>query len=127
MDGKELNDKIKELCQYDKEKAFIAFGGKPIPYIGWYWRDIDFDNFDRRFGVIPANDKPEGYPLVGFMANNKWFYRSVEATKEQWNEIRRLLEIVADDPTKENLSNLNDKIQGLIDPNADYSVQESDG
>lgn len=40
--------------------------GKRIPYIGWYWRNIDFANKN-----IPIGDCND---FIGMMANNKWDY-----------------------------------------------------
>lgn len=45
--------------------------GKAIPYLGWYWRGIDFN------GPIPIGEcthPEESVPFVGFMVNNKWGY-----------------------------------------------------
>lgn len=118
MDSKLLNDKIGNICAYDSSIEFNAFGGKPIPYIGWFWRDVDFDNFDRYFGVIPVDsgyddDENHEKPLVGFMENNKWNYDLLQASEREWKEIRRLLEIAANDSTDENLKVVNDAIQNL--------------
>ncbi len=122
MDGKLLNDKIDTICRVNSGIEFDAFGGKPVPYIGWYWRLVDFDNFDRRFGVMPASENLDNIPLVGFMENNKWGYRSVRATEEQWKEIRRLLEIAADEPSDGNLKAVNDAIQSLKEAGNDYQI-----
>lgn len=45
--------------------------GKAIPYLGWFWRGIDFKG-----PPIPIGEArlKEGAPFVGFMANNKWGY-----------------------------------------------------
>lgn len=44
--------------------------GKKIPYLGWFWRGIDFS------GPIPIGEArlKDAAPFVGFMANNKWGY-----------------------------------------------------
>ncbi len=115
MDGKVLNYKVKDICAYDSNIDYDAFGGKPIPYIGWYWRSFNFDNFDRLFGIIPAKETPDGKPIVGFMENNKWDYDYVQADEEEWREIRQLLEIAVDDPTNENLNSVHVAIQNLHD------------
>ena len=41
-------------------------GGKSIPYIGWYWRDVDFES-----GNVPIGDCGT---FIGFMENNKYDY-----------------------------------------------------
>ena len=109
MDSKELNGRILKICD-DPEKCggFEAFGGKSIPYLGWFWRKVDFDS-DRKqfaFGVHPTGQ-------VGFMENNKWGYNSVWANKGEWQEIKALLIEAVLDPTKNRFKNVYDAIQKL--------------
>lgn len=40
--------------------------GKRIPYIGWYWRDVDFAA--KRITIADCGD------FIGFCENNKWGY-----------------------------------------------------
>lgn len=46
--------------------------GKAIPYLGWFWRDIDFTGPPIPIGK--CTHPGEGAPFVGFMVNNKWGY-----------------------------------------------------
>lgn len=101
----ELNAAIASVC--DDSSVYESFGGKSIPYIGWFWRRVDFDAPTCRFAVIPAGSADIGIvmpndqimPLgprspadrVGFCESNKWDYREITATPEQFAEIRRLL------------------------------------
>jgi hypothetical protein len=95
--SKELNDAIREVC--DRDDLQIE-GGKCIPYIGWYWREVDFDAETARFGVIPPEEEG-GAPFVGFMENNKWDYDYTrETTPEEWKEIKDLLEVTVKNSTK---------------------------
>lgn len=50
--------------------------GKRIPYIGWYWRNIDVMEKDIRVGITT-----EGYK--GIMENNKWDYGERRLTPEE--------------------------------------------
>lgn len=107
MTSEELNQRVKQVC--DEVDVFEAFGGKCIPYIGWYWRDVDFDAETYRFGVIPDGDGS----LIGFMENNKWGYSRVEADETEWAEIKQLLVEAVTDSTVEKLGTVNSAIQTL--------------
>lgn len=58
LDG-EYNDFISSRADDKTEKR--------VPYIGWFWRHIEFSNPKQ----IPIGDCGE---FIGFMANNKWDY-----------------------------------------------------
>jgi len=120
MNSDELNEVIGEVCDESDEHDFEAFGGKVIPYIGWFWREVDFDEEDYSFGVIPADaefiDCQDGLGnKVGFMENNKWGYPYVQANKEQWKEIKKLLVVAVTEKTVEAFDALNKKIQSLAE------------
>jgi hypothetical protein len=106
MDSKELNERIEKIC--DDDNLYKAFGGKAIPYVGWFWRDVNFDTEDCLFGVLPDGK-------LGFMENNKWNYDYHYCEPEDWQEIRRLLEIAVAAPSRESLKAVDDKIQSLRD------------
>lgn len=61
--------------------------GKTLPYIGWYWRVVDFTE---RISLGDCG------AFVGFMENNKWDYAEWAVTDEQDAEIKRLLVKVVD-------------------------------
>lgn len=117
MTSEELNKRIAEICDGESGISFEAFGGKIVPYIGWYWRNVNFDAEDCIFGIIPeCEDEPFGEPhgtLIGFMENNKWGYDAVFAKGEVWKEIRRLLEVAVTEMTNESFRAVNDAIQAL--------------
>lgn len=82
-ESKQLNEFLSDAAD-DLEYDF--FGGKAIPYIGWYWREVDFTS-RIRLGYAPSMG-------VGFMENNKWGYDEFTITEDETNEIiRRLLKI----------------------------------
>jgi len=116
MNSIELNAKIRDLDNQDPP-IFDAFGGsgKPIPYIGWYWRDVDFDSDGCWFGIIPVGADGNSKPLVGFMESNKWGYREIRVRGETWANIRALAEAAAENPTVETLTALNDAVQALAE------------
>lgn len=104
MDSKELNERIEKIC--DDDSLYEAFDGKSIPYIGWFWREVDFDEKDYLFGILPDG-------RLSFMENNEWAYNSHRCGPEDWQEIRRLLGIAVTAPSRESLKAVDDKIQSL--------------
>jgi len=78
MDSEEINKRI--------DKADDA-GEKVLPYMGWYWRDVDFDNGPITLGLSYGDIQ------VGFMENNKWGYEEliIEKTHPLFNEIKELI------------------------------------
>jgi len=107
MTSEELNKKIEEIC--NDTTYYQIFGGKCLPYIGWYWREVDFDQETYTFGVLPGKK-----PRLAFMENNKWGYDSVHCPSQDWQEIKKLLEDVVQNFCKETLERVNEKIQSLL-------------
>lgn len=58
---------------------------KRLPYIGWFWRHIEFSNIES----IPIG-KCEDF--VGFMANNKWDYPERYLTREEAMQVIKLID-----------------------------------
>ena len=117
MKSKALNNKIRELCDSDDYVVKgIETSGKCVPYIGWFWREVDFDS-PIYLGIIPDIDVQElggargGF--VGFMENNKWGYESFKCSDNQTREIKRLLELAVKNPSNETLQVASDYIQSL--------------
>jgi hypothetical protein len=50
--------------------------GKRIPYLGWYWRNVEFSR-----GSFTLGDSGD---VVGFMEKNKWGYPERTTTKEEF-------------------------------------------
>lgn len=109
MTNQELNAAIQDVC--DREDLAIQ-GGKCIPYIGWFWRTIDFNAPTHEFGIFPGeSDEPR---FVGFMGNNKWGYDYTrETTRKEWRKIKRLLEVAVTNPTRKTTKAVWDYIQKL--------------
>jgi hypothetical protein len=59
--------------------------GKRIPYIGWYWRDVEFSD---------PNSIYIGHcgEFVGFMVKNKWDYQERRLTTEEASRVIGLLD-----------------------------------
>jgi hypothetical protein len=118
--SEELNKKIAEIA--DNEEFAIKYD-KSIPYIGWFWRSVDFLQKSYEFGITITSQDDEyinedfnedDEPLVGFMENNKWdYYYTRRTTESEWQEIIKQLEDIVDSPTKEKCQTLWDFIQNF--------------
>jgi hypothetical protein len=69
------------ISNFDQSDLFSHLAGKgedvrPVPYVGWYWRSVDF--FEPR-GVTIA-DGPNG---VGVCQSNKWDYDDRDLTDDE--------------------------------------------
>jgi len=117
VDSREMNDRIYALDGKDN-LPYEAFGGKAIPYIGWFWRRVNFDRVDSHgkygFGIMPTEGSITDNPLVGFMENNKWGYDYVWANQEQWDEIRELIELALTSMVTDDFRAAHQTIQGLL-------------
>lgn len=91
MDSAQLNEAIEKLSD---NESFADNHGKVIPYIGWYWREVDFNK--------PITLGHCGY-FAGFMENNKWDYPEIYLSEEQSKEIRSRLEVIVANPLKESI------------------------
>lgn len=131
MTSEEINNKIDEI-EHENEKQpnkfeYQCFGGKVFPYIGWFWRTVNFDRDSCVFGVCPSGPSYEEdqlpaaceeaqvkLPVVGFMENNKWEYDEIICDGDKWKEIKQLVVLAVENPNRETLKALNDKIQSLL-------------
>jgi hypothetical protein len=57
--------------------------GKRVPYIGWYWRDVDFAA--KRITIADCGD------FIGFCENNKWGYDQRDLTDDEADQVIALL------------------------------------
>lgn len=87
VDSAELNRALSEIAGRDDLEVRH---GKAIPYIGWYWRCVDFDQ------PISFGDCGD---FVGFMENNKWDYPEFTLTPEQDAEVKAMLRDLAAEPS----------------------------
>ncbi len=117
MTSDQINNRLQEL-DLEPNLPFELFNtGKAVPYVGWLWRQVDFDAFEHgyRVGIFPdCKEGDEFCPgFIGFMQNNKWDYSYIEALPDDCKEIRRLMEIALEVNEKKDFVLLNNKIQGL--------------
>lgn len=104
MNSETLNEKIRKIS--DLADNFTVKGlegcGKTIPYIGWYWRYVNFDN---RISLGDCGD------FIGFMENNKWGYPEWDTTEEQSQTIKEMLEDLVENPTQDKFQEFFDYVQ----------------
>jgi len=100
INSKKLNKKIDLI----DEKFDHLNDGKPIPYIGWVWRDVDFSD------LIALGDCGM---FIGFMENNKWGYPEWPISKVQDAAIKAMLQALDpdSDTIEKDIADLYDYIQ----------------
>ena len=77
------NDQINTFA--DQENIYSIKGtGKSIPYIGWFWRNIDVIDKIIRIGNCGE--------FIGIMQNNKWGYPERRMTEEEVNKFIDFIE-----------------------------------
>ena len=115
MTSDELNAKLRAIDDAEGGLDFDAFGnsGKRLPYIGWFWRDVDWSRDDCVLGIIPRGADGNDKPLVGFMESNKWGYPHIYVCGPAWTNIRDLATQAATSPSIETLRALNEAVQAL--------------
>ena len=108
LSGEDLNKAIRELeTQFENDMPH----SKPIPYMGWFWRTVNFDADRCSFGLCPnGTGKP---PFVAFMENNKWGYSSITIDGNNWNAIKAVLQVAARERTLASVRAAYDAIQAL--------------
>lgn len=112
MNSTILNAKIAKLADNEEyEVKGLESTSKCIPYIGWYWREVDFSR-DIWLGYTDGGggDIPD---FVGFMENNKWGYPTLKCTDEQGIKIKSLLVKAVTQPSNGNLQAVFDYMQSL--------------
>lgn len=71
-------------CKDDDEDKDEVLNGKRVPYMGWFWRGVDFFNY-----LIPIGFH-EGY--VAFMENNKWDYHERNMSRDEAKQVMVFLD-----------------------------------
>lgn len=74
-----INNRLNSFMANHADKSEKEGKGKRIPYIGWFWRSVNFVD-----GDITIGDCGD---FIGFMENNKWDYPERELSKEEVNKV----------------------------------------
>lgn len=81
----EYNDFLRERADFKDGDADDQHGhGKRLPYIGWFWRHLNFSE-----GSLPLGDCGS---FIGFMPNNKWDYPERDTTPDEFAAIMRIID-----------------------------------
>lgn len=89
MNSDEINQILSDLD--NKEINDFQGTGKAIPYIGWFWRNV---NFDKPFYIghikTAATKLEDSADWIGFMVNNKWGYDERLVTEGERKTIKEM-------------------------------------
>lgn len=66
-------------------RLFVNGSGKRIPYIGWFWRDVDFTS-GRGADIADCGD------FIGICQNNKWGYDQRSLTDDEMGVLIDMLD-----------------------------------
>ena len=100
-----LNGQIRDFSDDGSyEISGLEDSGKSIPYVGWYWRDVDFNN-------VILGDCQSGQGFIGFMENNKWGYAEINLTRDESRAIRKMLKSIV----RKGAKDIKKKLQTLFD------------
>jgi hypothetical protein len=101
MNSEEINAAIIQIDDHGCETQKIyksCIGDKIIPYIGWFWRPVNFDKDFCYLGILPTYNKDDSgfvdhndVTKVGFMENNKWGYDRFKIKGDQWKTLKELI------------------------------------
>lgn len=80
----EYNDFLRARADYKDGEKDERGHGKRLPYIGWFWRHLNFSD-----GKLPIGDCGE---FIGFMPNNKWDYRERDTTPDEFAKIVSIID-----------------------------------
>jgi len=122
VESKEINEIIDEFDKQilDDPPYKSCIGDKIIPYIGWFWRTVNFDKDHCWLGVLPILDEdgtpcgPHDTPRVGFLENNKWNYSMFKIEGDKWQILRTMIGNAVMRPTKERFREVDLYMQSLL-------------
>lgn len=80
----EYNKFLSDRADYSDHEKDAHGHGKRLPYIGWYWRHLEFSS-----GLLPIGDCGD---FIGFMANNKWDYPERDLTPEEFDKVMEIID-----------------------------------
>lgn len=78
-----LNSFIVDNDKFEADEHDPYGHGKRVPYIGWFWRNVDFAN--EYYTIGDCGD------FIGFMENNKWGYTQRRLTPEESKKVTKVV------------------------------------
>lgn len=120
----QYNSFLSNRSDYSEKDEDRHGHGKRLPYIGWFWRHLNFSS-----GCLPIGDCGE---FIGFIPNNKWDHPERLTTKEEFNTIMAFIDrAMAEDQKGGEVSKIIENTNKALDDLWDYlqtlDVQESGG
>lgn len=80
----EYNEFLRDRADYGESEKHERPVNKRIPYIGWFWRHLEF-----HAGTLPIGDCGG---FIGFMANNKWEYPQRDLTTGEFIAVMAVID-----------------------------------
>lgn len=80
----EYNEFLRARADYHVDEHDKHNHGKRLPYIGWFWRHLEFSD-----GTLPIGDCGQ---FIGFIANNKWNYSERLTTSDEFARIMTIID-----------------------------------
>lgn len=77
------NNFMRKFADYDEDEKDLRDFGKRIPYIGWFWRDVNFAE-----KTVPIGDGD----FIGIIINNKWGYNERLLTEQEADHLIFLID-----------------------------------
>lgn len=105
---------FKSHLERDQKRSKETGRDKRIPYIGWFWRRVNF--FDR---IITIGEGEDGF--VGFMENNKWDYPQRDLTEAEFDAVVAIIDEAREAMSQGGLlSKMIDNAEAAFDKLYDY-------
>lgn len=105
MTSEQINERLAAIDSADAGPSIprpLASSGKSLPYLGWWWRAVDWDV--GRFWLSTMGDPAAGDGWRwGFCVNDKWDYGGVTCTELHSKVIRIAAVALATEPTSDTL------------------------
>lgn len=79
------NKFLRKFADYDEGGEDLHNCGKRLPYIGWYWRDVDFAEKTIPIGICREE-------FTGIIVNNKWDYDERLLTEQEADHLIFLID-----------------------------------
>lgn len=103
-DNKRYNEVVGKYADYAEADNDPHGHGKRVPYLGWFWRTVDFADLAGSSLCVEPD-------LKGFMENNKWEYRERGLSDA---EASAILDIVDDAVRMEDAGDAPEKVAARL-------------
>jgi hypothetical protein len=106
----QYNEFLSDRSDYNKDQVDKHGGhGKRLPYIGWFWRHLNFSEKELPIGNCGS--------FIGFIPNNKWDYPQRSTTRE---EFQKIMDIIDRAIAQEQKAGVASDLEAILDELWDY-------